>query len=293
MSALSNRTRQATFLCYHSVVDDGPPLLSLPVGHFEQHLRILREQGWATGTTQGLRDLAAGRRPERPLAYLTFDDGFVDNHAIAAPMLREYGFGAMIFVVPPLLDEGAPLGWPEVDTPRRNHPAIMRSMTWRQVEELAEAGVEIGSHTLTHPHLEQLDPGRLEHELVESRRAIAERLGRCETIAYPFGGWSPAVADAAARAGYEFAFTLPNNGQLRHAPLSVPRLPIDHRDDARRFGLKLSLPARTGLLSPLKAVASTPAAPAALLVSRPCAASQASSRRTPRSCPSAASGFPR
>jgi peptidoglycan/xylan/chitin deacetylase (PgdA/CDA1 family) len=257
VNGLSNRSRQAAFLCYHSVADDGPPLLSLPVGHFERHLALLRRQGWATGTTQGLHDLAAGRRPERPLAYLTFDDGFVDNFTTAAPLLREYGLGAMIFVLPPLLDAGGPLGWPEVAVPRASHPDLMRSMTWAQVEQLAEAGIEIGSHTLTHPHLERLEPDRLEQELVDSRRAIAERLGRCDVVAYPFGGWSPAVAEAAARAGYAFALTLPNNGQWRQTPHSIPRLPIDHRDDERRFRVKLSLPARTGLLSPLKAVASS------------------------------------
>lgn len=256
MSALSNRSRDATFLCYHSIADGGPPWLSVPVAHFERHLALLRGQGWATGTVDGLHALAEGRRPPRPLAYLTFDDGFVDNHTTAAPLLREYGFGAMVFVVPPLLADGAPLAWPEVEATRAGHPDVMRSMTWQQVEELAEAGVEIGSHTMTHPHLEQLDDEQLEQELLDSRRAINERLGRCDVVAYPFGGWSARVAAAAARAGYAFAFTLPGSGQWRHAPHSIPRLPVDHRDDERRLRRKLALPARTALMSPLKAVAS-------------------------------------
>lgn len=250
MTRLANRSRDTAFLCYHSVADPGPPFLSVPPSLFEAQLRRLRDDGWAGGTLADLRRVAAGERPTRRTAFLTFDDGFADNHSAAVPLLREHGMAAFVFVLPPLLDEGGPLAWPDVADMHAAHPDVMRSMTWTQVEELAEAGHEIGSHTLSHPRLALLDPEALTQELLDSRRAIEARLGRCDSLAYPFGDWTPGVAESAARAGYEYAFTLPQGSQLRATPHSIPRVPVDQRDDERRFAAKLTRAGRTALLSP-------------------------------------------
>ena len=254
MTRLANRSGDAAFLCYHSVADGGPPFLSVPGGLFEEQLRRLRDDGWSTGTLPDLQRLADGDKPRGRTAYLTFDDGFADNHATVLPMLREHGMTAIVFVLPPLLDAGGPLAWPEVAGVHAAHPDVMRSMTWAQVEELAEAGVEIGSHTLSHPRLSQLAPEAVEQELLDSRRALQERLGRCDMLAYPFGDWTPAVAAAAARAGYAFAFTLPQGSQLRAGPHSIPRVHVDQRDGERRFGAKLTPAGRAALLSPVHTI---------------------------------------
>ncbi len=250
----ANRSPQAVFLCYHSVTECGPPWLSLPPELFERQLALLRRRGYAAGNVDALRALARGERPARPLAFLAFDDGFADNHSIAAPLLRHYGLSAFIFVLPPLLEAGAPLAWAEVEERRRRHPEVMRSLTWRQVEDLADAGLTIGSHTMSHRRLSELGAEERTQELLDSRRAIARRLGRCETLAYPFGDWDASVARAAARAGYSWAFTMPGTGQLRAHRLGLPRIAVDHRDTERRFRLKLSAAGRQLLLSPPKAV---------------------------------------
>jgi peptidoglycan/xylan/chitin deacetylase (PgdA/CDA1 family) len=128
--SLGNRTRRAAFLTYHAVSDTGPAYLHVPPELFESQLALLQRKGWAAGTTAGLDALAAGRRPAAPLAFLTFDDGYVDNHREALPLLRQYGYRAIIFVIPPMADTGATLLWPEVADDVRDHPDVMRSMTW-------------------------------------------------------------------------------------------------------------------------------------------------------------------
>jgi peptidoglycan/xylan/chitin deacetylase (PgdA/CDA1 family) len=255
VTALSNRSRSAAFLCYHSVAEGGPPFLSLPPDLFERQLRVLSRRGWKSGTRGDLDRLAVGRRLERPAAFLTFDDGFADNHAIAREFLRAHRMTGFVFVLPPLLERGGDLVWPEVEERHRRHPDVMRSTDWSGVEDLAEDGWEVGSHTLTHPHLSWLDDEALEQELLDSRRAVEARLGHCDVLAYPFGDWDPRVRDAAERAGYRYAFTVPSTGQRRADSLSIPRVPVDHRDDERRFSLKLQAATRALLLSPAKAVA--------------------------------------
>ena len=121
------------------------------------------------------------------------------------------------------------------------HAAAMRSVDWAALERMKEGGFEVGSHTLAHAHLPRLGGERLREELWHSRAAIGERLGSCDTLAYPFGEWSPEVAAAAADCGYRYAFTLPTtSGQRGATPLSIPRVNVDYRDGERRFSAKLS-----------------------------------------------------
>jgi peptidoglycan/xylan/chitin deacetylase (PgdA/CDA1 family) len=137
-----------------------------------------------------------------------------------------------------------------VDADADRFPDVMRAMTWEQVGEMADAGVDFGSHTLTHPSLPGCDPAQLELELEGSREPLARRLGRCDSIAYPFGHWDARVATATAKAGYRSAFTLPAGHQRTVTPLSIPRVAVDHRDDRRRFSAKLNPLGRRVLLSP-------------------------------------------
>ena len=53
----------------------------------------------------------------------------------------------------------------------------------------------------------------------------------------------------------KYAFAQPTAGQATHTRFTIPRIPVDERDDERRFGLKLRAPVRSGLLSPLKPAA--------------------------------------
>jgi peptidoglycan/xylan/chitin deacetylase (PgdA/CDA1 family) len=248
-AVLSNRSGRATFLCYHSIASEGPPFLSLTPETFERQLAEMRRRGLIGGGAQALRCLAAGRRPPAPLVFLTFDDGYLDNHHTAAPLLAEYGFTAMIFVLPPYVDVGGAFDWPELAERQRAHPQIMRSMNWEMVEELAEQGLEVGSHGLNHPHLTEIGDDQLRDELWSSRERIRSRLGRCDILAYPFGECDSRVAAAAAAAGYSFAFSLPADGQRRGTSLTIPRINVDGRDTGRRFALKLSPLGRRAYLS--------------------------------------------
>jgi len=207
---------------------------------FERQLHLLRSRDYLSGTVETLRAIRGGGRLTRRHVFLTFDDGYRDNFTEALPLLEAYGFSATVFVLPPYVDRGADLDWPGLrDEARATFPEVMRSMDWTMVEALAEAGCEIGSHTLRHPRLPQLGDEELHQELLDSRRRVSERLGSCDLVAYPFGEWSARVAQASRAAGYSFGYSLPFSRPLRTSPMAIPRLPVDHRDDGERFALKL------------------------------------------------------
>jgi peptidoglycan/xylan/chitin deacetylase (PgdA/CDA1 family) len=240
---LRNRSRAATFLCYHSVAGEGPRYLTVSPQLFASHLDLFEERGLQTGDLETLESLAAGE-PVSPSVFLTFDDGFRDNYETVLPLLRERRMRAFVFVLPPLVDDGAPLAWPEVAADAKRF-ATMRSVSWEMLREMKEGGFEVGAHTLTHPHMPSLADEELERELRESREHVVARLGSCDTLAYPFGEWSPRVEAVAARCGYRFAFSLPTQrGQRRADVLTIPRVNVDYRDSGWRLAAKLSPPGR-------------------------------------------------
>jgi peptidoglycan/xylan/chitin deacetylase (PgdA/CDA1 family) len=237
---LRNRSGDATFLCYHSVAPTGPKYLTVSPELFAAQLDEVAARGLATGDLDALERLAAGASLS-PTVFLTFDDGFLDNYETVLPLLRERGMKAFVFVLPPLVESGAPLVWPEVAADAERFPGSMRSVTWEMLGEMREGGFEVGAHTLTHPHLPDLSDAALRDELSDSRARVKEALGSCDVFAYPFGHWDARVAAAVRDCGFRFALTLPTDyGQRRADELTIPRVNVDYRDSGRRFAAKLS-----------------------------------------------------
>lgn len=91
------------------------------------------------------------------------------------------------------------------DLPARDYDAI----TWEQARKMDSAGIEIGSHTLTHPILTNINDERLESELRGSKTKLEAELGRqVELFCYPNGNYDARVKRAAANAGYSSAVTV-------------------------------------------------------------------------------------
>ena len=108
-------------------------------------------------------------------------------------------------------------------------------MTWDDVRALADDGMDIESHTRTHPVLETLDDDRLRDELVGSRRDLEGELGRpVRGIAYPVGRRPPMrVRRAVAEAGFRIGLT--NASGVNYVWPSAARraLPLDPFDIRR------------------------------------------------------------
>ena len=95
-------------------------------------------------------------------------------------------------------------------------------MDWDALRGLAERGIEIGSHTVSHPHLPLLGDVEVQRELRESRKQIEDELRRpCRFLAYPFGDEDARIRAASAAAGYEAAFGAPGPRGLER-PVRAP-----------------------------------------------------------------------
>lgn len=109
-------------------------------------------------------------------------------------------------------------------------PAEFGPVTWGQARELDSGGVEIGSHTVSHPILTTTDDAQLRRELRDSRARLEEELGRAvDLFCYPNGALDERVRRETAGAGYACAVTTePGLNERRGAdPLALRRVPAE------------------------------------------------------------------
>lgn len=175
-----------------------------------------------------------GPLPKRPVV-ISFDDGFQDFHDHAFPILQEFGYPSVVFVVAGLL--GQPAKW-LVDG--SGDETIMAGSTLRA---LRSGQVDIGAHTISHPRLPDLSVAQQESEIRSSKSLLEDVLGEpVESFAYPFGRYDAAVRDAVGAAGYRMALTV-NRGLANVAPnpYEIPRKAISWGDNAIGFFYKLLL----------------------------------------------------
>jgi peptidoglycan/xylan/chitin deacetylase (PgdA/CDA1 family) len=196
---------------YHSI--GGTGRLAIRPEVFAEQMAYLKDNGF---TPLPFGDRA--RPAERPVV-ITFDDGYADFHEHALPVLDRFGFAATVFVT---------TGWLHDAGPHAAGRPLGRMLTWRQAEEAAASGVEIGAHGHSHAQLDQLGAAALREELHRSRRLLQDRLGRpVDTMAYPYGYSSARVRREARDCGYTAACAVANAVlSPRHDPLAVPRLTV-------------------------------------------------------------------
>jgi peptidoglycan/xylan/chitin deacetylase (PgdA/CDA1 family) len=226
----SSARARVVVLCYHSI----HPTLWIACASpelFEQHLQWLSSECECVPFSD-IHRRAVSRSPGKPVVAVTFDDGYADNHEIALPLLEKWSVPATFFVTSGLIDmDPAVVERFRFLYPGRSHDE-WRPMTWSQVQELRDAGMEIGSHTHRHSNLALLSPDQARAELRRSKDELEDRLGReVSTLAYPFGKPRrhviPEIAKIAGEVGFRSAGLVLHRAVRRSDdPLQIPRFTV-------------------------------------------------------------------
>ncbi len=199
---------------------------------FEQQCRMLRRLGLRGVTlSEGMAALKNGT--SNRCVVLTFDDGYADNLINAAPILKQFGFHATCYVVSGRI--GAHNAWDAetlaVEKPLMNHVELQR---W-----LAD-GHEIGSHTVSHPHLHRLTRSAAEEEIAGSRSELQRLTGAAiDHFCYPYGEYGDETLAIVRAAGYRSAVTTQRGiAGLADDELRLPRISINGDKGMFKFALK-------------------------------------------------------
>lgn len=163
---------------------------------FRNQLDYLTRNNW-----QGLAldQLLEESQPQPSRFAATFDDAYLSVFEAAYPALLERGLTATVYVV--VNSIGAVNQW---DCSKGD--CVEQIMELSQIREMADQGFQIGSHTLSHPHLTRLNDAALREELLGSKHRLEDLLGHGVTsLAYPYGDYDQRVAEMAREAGYNNA----------------------------------------------------------------------------------------
>ena len=230
-------------LIYHHMSPDlpaDPQLASISVttSALDDQLGWLAANGYTSVTVAELYnafyyDLPLPAKP----VILVFDDGYAEVYELAFPLLKQHGFGATIATITGAVD----------------HPTYL---TWDQIKEMSDSGLEFVSHSVTHGNLAAMPREELQKEIGDSRQALEDKLGRpMQFFVYPYGepfvnGSDDArrlVLDVLRETGYLGALTTSSGPpyisvQKADAPYQLHRIPVSGGEALPRFVAALTAP---------------------------------------------------
>jgi peptidoglycan/xylan/chitin deacetylase (PgdA/CDA1 family) len=213
-----DQTAQVIIFCYHRLVDKiRYPGTEITPAAFEEQMKKLKDSGI---TVISMQDLLAWKRGEKNIpprsAVVTFDDGWKSQYEVAWPIMKKYGYPFTMFIYTEGV-RGGSLGGGE-------------AITWEQLADMRDNGVDIEAHSATHQDLREghtimiANPGGkktrtkltgdqyekwMQNEVVGSKQLLEQRLGiKVNCFAVPFGNYNEHVKEIARNSGYEAMFTV-------------------------------------------------------------------------------------
>ena len=235
---------QVTILCYHSVsqqqglVFADSHKMQIDIQSFLRHLDYLQSNYHIISLTDFLRARRQNIALPQRAAILTFDDGARNFLTLVAPALLERGIPATSFIVTGenFTNERSTLNgeW----TPEDDNSFL----SWNEVRQLADQGLEFGSHTCSHYALPDLSAVEARSELEKSLSMLEEHLGPQKfPLSYPHGRTSAEISRLAQTLGYSCAVTTelgPNDAE--RDLFALRRTVIASDDDIPTFAARLS-----------------------------------------------------
>jgi peptidoglycan/xylan/chitin deacetylase (PgdA/CDA1 family) len=202
---------------------------------FADHMRLLHEFGYEPIDLSTAFHMTHSGMCDRKYVVITFDDGFRDFYTHAMPILHSHQFPATMFVVSSFVESrSGSLGGKEF-------------MTWNEVRDIESLGMEIGSHTVSHPHLYSLRTRDVDRELKNSKETIEDRLGKSvRSFSYPYAfpeqdsAFLEQLRRSVESAGYEYGVTTVLGCASKSSNrYFLPRIPANEHDDIKLFQAKL------------------------------------------------------
>lgn len=159
--------------------------LSVAPDKFAAQLDLMQQNGYQTTTFE---DLLNGNIPAKPI-ILTFDDGYKNFYQYAYPELKKRSMKAVSFIITSYIGSDD-------------------YMNENEINEIAANGIEIGSHTISHPDLSTLTPDKAQKEIFDSKSTLEKKFGlKVIPFCYPSGKYNNEAINLVREAGYDFAVT--------------------------------------------------------------------------------------
>lgn len=196
--------QQIPVLMYHHILPEeknpfpeNPAVLDLEI--FKEHMHYLYMNEYTTLTLNELKQFIDGElTPPQNSVVITFDDGYASEHKYVAPVLREYGFNAVSFLITSLV---------ETETQPFRHDKLVY-LSWEQIYLNSDV-FEYGGHTHNLHWLndEKSSLVTSSSQTIHSDLFTSTKLLPVSFFAYPYGHYNETVIEIAQKHGYTLAFT--------------------------------------------------------------------------------------
>jgi len=211
--AEENRAYFPPVIMYHDIKTVARDKFDVLLEDFCAQLDWLKENNYET---LSMEDFVSYVKKQKPFpeksVLLTFDDGYNGSFNYVIPELKKREMKATFFIITNMLG---------VFSTRYAH------ITKKQLKTIADNKLfSIGSHTITHPHLLELDEDEFEEEIEDSKEVLEKLTGRkVLAFAYPYAEYDEKVIEKVIDEGYEVAFGV-ENGDLCGYPArwTIPRI---------------------------------------------------------------------
>jgi peptidoglycan/xylan/chitin deacetylase (PgdA/CDA1 family) len=185
------KSEKIPVLMYHSIDYEKGNELRIPKEKFREQMKYLKDSGFTPISLEELYShmVLGAKLPVKPIV-ITFDDGYDDNYTNAYPVLKEFGFKAVVFMITSAMDTSQDY------------------LSAQQIKEMDKDGVSVEGHTVNHPELDKLPYDEQVKELKESKASLEKVLGReVKYAAYPYGKFNTDTLKAVEELGYKMAFS--------------------------------------------------------------------------------------
>jgi len=197
---------------------------------FASQMEYLYENGYHTITSEELRSFLYDKKPLPPKSVMiTFDDGYMSNYMFAYPILKQYGFHAVVFAITGNIQ----------NTDQDYHPDKLDMLSWLQIAASSDV-FEYGSHTNALHNIKNGKTDFVSATLDEAQADLQlsqKRIFNKEIFAYPSGQYDAQLVDMLKNNGVDLAFTV-NRGYVNAGsnPLLLNRVTVYASFDLATFG---------------------------------------------------------
>ena len=209
-------------LMYHNILanhEAGGTPSSIYEHQFEEQMNYLAENNFETITLPDVLELTnnKNKNTKKPVV-ITFDDGYENNFTYAFPILKKHNLKATIFIIV-------------------NRVASANYMSWQQLEEMSNFGIDMQSHTFSHKPLETLSTTAITHELQASKKILGERLKKpVDFISFPHGSCNKNIIENTKKLGYQGSCTSqPGIFNSHDSPYNIKRIDVRRSYDIQDF----------------------------------------------------------
>lgn len=202
-------------LMYHHIAPTNlnlskPDVFTIEPARLEEQILWLKDAGFTFVRLRDAEDASLGVKalPDQSV-LLTFDDGYENAYTYVFPLLKKHQVPAAFFITVELVGQED-------------------GVSWEQLKEMQDSGLmDIGSHSMNHPNLLQVNASKRKNEIRESKWILEEHLKRpVRSLAYPYGGWDETVRGEVQDAGYVLDFGIEEG---------VNKLPLSSAAPVRRI----------------------------------------------------------